>query len=100
MARPLGVGRIREHAQHAGVADARDRREVGRIAVDRRLVELEVAGMEERAQRRADRERARARQRMVDVDEFGAERAVRDRVAGLDLDQVELARLVFLELGA
>ena len=69
----FGIGRIGEHAQHAGVADARDRREVGRIAVDRRLIELEIAGVKERAERRADRERARARERMIDVNELGRE---------------------------
>ena len=86
----LGVGRIGEHAQHAGVADARDRREVGRIAVDRRLIELEVAGVKERADRRPDRQRASARERMIDVDELGGESAVTHRVAGLDLHQARV----------
>ncbi len=100
VAGPLGVGRVGEHQQDALVADPRDRREVGGIAVDRRLVELEVAGMEDDSERRADRQRAGPRQRVVDVDELRLDRAERDAVAGLDFARLPIARLVFLELRA
>ena len=49
----LGVRAVGEHAQNAFLADARHCAEVGWLAVDRRLVEFEVARVEDRADRRA-----------------------------------------------
>ena len=68
-------------------------REIGGLAVDRRLIELEVAGVKDGADRRAHRQRARARHRVVDVDELGLDRAVADAVARLDLRELRIAEL-------
>jgi len=97
---PLGVRRVGEHHQHTLFADLGDRGEVGRIAVDRRLIEFEVAGVEHDSQRRADRQRAGAGQRVVDVDELRLDIPEAHAVAGLDLARVPLARFVLFELGA
>ena len=54
----LGVGRVGAEQQRALVAVARERGDVGGLAVDRRLVEFEVAGMDHVAERRAQRDDA------------------------------------------
>ena len=94
------VRRVREHAEHAFIADARDRREIGRAAVDRRLVELEIARVEDRSEFGRDRERTTAGEAVVDVDELGLDAAVLDDVAGLHGDEVAIADLLILELRA
>ena len=99
VSRPLRVGGIREHAQHALVPNARDAREVGRLAVDRRLVELEVAGVEDRTDRRAQRQRTSARHRVIDVHELDVDRTERQTVARLDLHEVRFAHLVLARFG-
>ena len=93
-ARALGVGGIGEHAEHALVADRGDSRKIGRLAVDRRLIELEVAGMEDRSNRRAQRERASPGDRVVHVDELGFDRAIAHAAARLDLGEVDLTELL------
>jgi uncharacterized protein YciU (UPF0263 family) len=95
---PLGVGRIGKHAQHAVLADTRDRREIGRLAVDRRLIELEVAGVKDRAEFGMDRERAATGQTVVDVDELGLDRTVADRFSRLYRDEEPVARFLILQL--
>ncbi len=73
----FGVGAESESMQSTPSSPTRAiAREVGGPAVDRRLVELEVAGVEDRADRRAHRQRARAGDAVVDVDELRLDRAV------------------------
>ena len=66
-------------------------REVGGLAVDRRLIELEVAGVEDRADRRAERQRAGSGDRMIDVHELRLDRAVAHALAGLHLRELGFA---------
>ena len=77
---------------------ARDAGEVGRLAVDRRLIELEVAGVKDRAHRRAQRQRAGTRDRVVDVDELGLDLAVAHAVARLDRRELGFAELLLARL--
>ncbi len=95
---PLGVGGVGEHAEDALVADARDAGEVGRLSVDRRLIEFEVARVKDRAHRRAERQSASPGDGVVDVDELGLELAVAHAVSGLDLRELRLAQMLFARL--
>ena len=47
----LGTGGVRQEADHALLAEPGEDREVGQLAVDRGVVELEVAGVDDRADR-------------------------------------------------
>ena len=100
MAWPFGIGAIGEHAQHALVTDSRDRREVGRASVDGRLIEFEVAGVKNRTERRAQRQRASARQAVIDVDELGFDLAVAHAIARLHRDERAGVELMVAHLGA
>jgi hypothetical protein len=67
-------------------------REVGREPVDGRLVELDVAGVDDRAVRRDEREGAAVGDRVRDLDDLDGERLVLDGRARDDLAQVAAAR--------
>ena len=75
-------------------------RHVGRRAADRRLVELVVAGEEDRAELGRQRHAARVRDRVREVDHLDRERAGLDDVAGRQHVEPRLAQLVLVELGA
>ncbi len=73
----LGVRRVGEQQPDATVAagDLAEQREVGVAAVDRREVELEVAGVDDRALGREERDREAVRHRVRDGDELAVDRA-------------------------
>ena len=79
----LGARRVRQQAQHALGAEAGQQGEVGQLAVDRRVVELEVAGVDDRAERRAQGDAHRVGDRVADAEGGRLERAKVDRVARL-----------------
>jgi len=81
----FGVRAIRHQQHHAVVPEVRQACHVGRFAVDRRLIHLEVAGVDHHANRRLDGERGSVRNAVRDVDELDFEWAELDDVAGLDL---------------
>ena len=56
-ARPLGVRRVAEQQVDALVAELREPADVGLEPVDRRVVELPVAGVEDAARRRLEHDR-------------------------------------------
>ena len=65
-ARHLGVGGVDEEQVHALVAEAGEPGEVGEPAVERKLIELDVAGVQHDAGGGADRDRDRVRDGVVD----------------------------------
>ena len=65
-----------------------------------RLVELVVAGDEHRAELGAERDRAGVGDRVGHVHQLERERAELERLAGLDLAQLDVAELVLVELRA
>ena len=98
-ARPLGVRRVGQQQAHAAVAarELAEQREVGAAAVDRREVELEVAGVDDRARGREERDREAVRHRVRDRDELAVDRADAAALAVGDRDQlgaVEHARFL------
>src|SRR5208282_5341248 len=91
------VGRIADQRQHAFFAELAQAALVGREADHRRQVELPVAGVDDEAGRRADRQGAALRYRMGDGDELDVERAdVEPRSRRDDLDR-NLRRAGFAE---
>ena len=94
----LGVGRVRHEQVDAGLRELGDHAVVGQAAVDRRLVELEVAGVQDVADRRADEDADAVGDRVVHREEVEAEAAERHVAAGLDLAQLRLLELVLVEL--
>ena len=78
------VGRIADQRQDAVIADPAQRRLVDRRADQRVRVELPVAGVEHGAQRRADQQGVRLRDRMGQAYEFDAERTDLEGRAGFD----------------
>ena len=87
---PLRVRRVGEQQPHAAVAarELAQQREVGAPAVDRREVELEVAGVHDRARGREERDREAVRHRVGDRDELAVERADAAPLAVGDRDQL------------
>ena len=89
-ARAVGVGGVAAEQQHALGAQLGQPRDVGRLAVDRGLVELVVAGQQHRAQIGADGHRARVGDRVRHVDELQGERAHLELLAGGDVLEVDV----------
>ena len=71
--------------------------QIERLAVERRLIDLEVAGVEQHALRRPHDHRDTVGHAVRDADELERERADRNRRARLDLDRLGIER-VFFEL--
>ena len=74
VAGPLDIGAVAEERQHALLAVARKGVQVERLAVDRRRVHLEIAGVDDHAHRRADGQRHAVDRAVRDVDELDLER--------------------------
>src|SRR4029079_9832352 len=100
-ARALGVRRVAEEEVDAAVAELGQAADVGAQAVDRRVVELVVAGVQNPPAGRVEHDRDRVRDRMGDADELRRERP---ELYGLAL-RIGLAQLrgaqqaVLVELG-
>ena len=86
----LGVGRVAQEQVHTGVAEPRDARQVGGPAVGRRLVELDVTGMQHGARTGVDRDGQTAGNRVVDGEVLALEHAVRRALPLVDLDEHRL----------
>ena len=100
VARVLGTGRVRQEAQDALLAEAGEDREVRQLAVDRGVVELEVAGVDDRPDRRAQGDAHRVRDRVADPERHDVERPDVDLVAGFERDERVVVELVLLDLVA
>ena len=90
VARALDVGRVAHQREQTLLAQLADAHEVDHLAGDRRQVDLEVARVQDGAERRGDGERYRIRDRMVGVDELDLEAAEPDRVTGADMVELDL----------
>ena len=70
----VDVGRIGQQQQHAALAVVGERVQIEQLVIGGRRIDLEIAGMDDHAQRRRDGERDAAHDRMRDVDEFDSKR--------------------------
>ena len=96
----LGVRRVGEQQRETSLAEAPELREVGAPAVDRRVVDLEIAGVQDRALVGVQRDGHGVRDRVRDAHELGLERADLHRLAvRVDLDQLRVvSHAVLVEL--
>ena len=69
---PIDVRAVGEERQDALAAELREPMEVEMLAVERRLIDLEVAGVHDDADRRVDRERHAVRHAVRHANEFDA----------------------------
>ncbi len=83
----LGVRGVAEQEIDSFVAERGEAADIGLESVDRRVVELPVARVDDAARRRLDHDRDAVRNRVGDADEVDPERADLDHTAGLDLPQ-------------
>ena len=84
---PLDVGAVGEQHVHAGGAELRDAVKIDVLAVERRLIDLEVAGVHDHAARRLDGQRDAVGHAVRDAQELDDERADGDALARLDAHQ-------------
>ncbi len=79
---------LAEHKKHALCADFRNAADVGFLAVDGRIVNLEVARDEHRTHWRGYRKRARTRHRVTNFDKLDFECSERYRIARRHHDEI------------
>ena len=96
----LGVGRVGHEQVHALLAEPGEGAQVGDPVVQRELVHLEVAGVQDQAGAGADRDGERVGDGVVDGHELEVERAERDPVALLDDVVDRLLEPVLAQLAA
>ena len=72
VAAAIDVRAVAEHRQHAFGAELREAVQIERLAVERRLIDLEVAGVQQHALRRAHDHRHAVRHAVRDADELDA----------------------------
>ena len=87
----LDVGAVAEEREHALLPVARERVQVERFAIDGSRIDLEIAGVDDDADRRAHRERDAIDRAVRDVQILDLEWAERGRFAGRDF--VQLGRI-------
>ncbi len=92
VARVLGARRVGQEAQDALLAELGQLVEVGQLAVDRRVVELEVAGVDDEAERRAQGDAHGVGDGVADAEGGRREDADLDRVARLEGQQRVVGR--------
>ena len=96
----VGVGRVAAEAEQALAPELGEPRDVRGNSVDRRLVELVVAGDEHRAELRGQGDGPRVGDRVRHVHELDLERAGLHPLSGGQLAKRHVAELVLVELGA
>ena len=97
---PIDVRAVGEESQHSRRAELCQAMDVDTLAVDRGLIDLEVAGVNDHAVGRLDRERDAVGDAVGDAEELDRERADRDSVARPDRFQPSSSLVIaFIELG-
>ena len=95
----IDVGRVLQQGQHAALAVLGKGVQVEGLAVQRRKVDLEVAGVDDDADRRFDGQRHAVHQRVGHVDRLDGEGPDGELFLGHDLDQLGLVQqLVLFEI--
>jgi len=94
----IDVRAVGKQREHAGGAELREAVHVEVLAVDRRLIDLEIARVDDDADRRVDRERDAVGHAVRHADELDRERADGDPLARPHGDQLPSVDAVLLEL--
>ena len=93
---PLHVGRVLQQGQHAALAVLGKGVQVEGLVVERREIDLEVAGVDDDADRRFDGQRHAIHQRVGHADRLDGERADGELFLGRDLDQLGFVEQLML----
>src|ERR687888_76392 len=93
---PVALVKISSNASMTSRSELREAVDVEVFAVDWRLIDLEIAGVDDDADRRADRERDAVGHAVRDADEFDLERPDRHPLARLHRDGRHAVDPVFL----
>src|ERR1035437_9448825 len=80
----LGSGRVGQQADHAVLTQSGQDREIGAAAVDRSVVELEVARGDDSSDRRVERHAHRVGDRVADPEGLDTERPNLERIARIE----------------
>ena len=96
----LGTRGVGQETGHALGAELGEDREVRQLAVDRRVIELEVAGVDDGPDRCPEGDAHRVGDRMTDPEGHHVEGPDVDLAAGLERDQRVVVELVLLDLVA
>src|SRR5450755_1443276 len=92
------AGAITHHHKHALVAEATEHPEIGRLAIDRCIVELIVARVDDISQRRADHKTDGIGNAMIDAEELDHALTQLQLIAGRDhIDRCLIEQPMFLE---
>src|SRR5882672_65103 len=94
----IDVRAVGEQRQHAGAAELGEPVHVEVLAVDRGLIDLEIAGVYDDAGGRMDRQRDAVRYAVRDADEFDREWADAQALPRPDRNELAAVDAVFLEL--
>jgi len=97
-ARGLGIGGVGHEQVDALLTEPGEAAQVGEPVVERELVHLEVAGVQDGARLRPDHHRQRVGDGVVDRQELQVELADRDPIALADDPQVDIAQAVLTQL--
>ena len=100
VARALDVGGIGQQRQHTPAPPRGERIEVGHLAVNGRVVDLEVARHDDRARRAGDGQRHRPRNGVAHLDELHLERADAHRLPGLHDVELDAGDIMLRELAS
>ncbi len=95
----VDVGAVGEERQHPLGAELREAVDVEMLAVDRRLIDLEVAGVDDDAERRMNGQRHAVGHAVRDADEFDRERTDVTRSRGRTGTSSGVAKAVLAQLG-
>ena len=96
----LGSGRVRQEHDDALLAELGEDVEVGQLAVDRGVVELEVTGVNDDPDRGPQGDPHRVGDRVADPERDDRERPDRDLIARLERQERIVVELVLLDLVA
>ena len=89
---PVGVGRVREQQQHAAFAVIGQRMQVEQLVIGGRRIHLEIARVDHHPDRRRDRQRHAAHDRVRHVNKLDLERPDLEHVVRLDRVELDFFR--------
>ena len=69
----FGIRAVGEESEHALIAVSGESMQIEFLSIDRRRIDFEIAGVDDRAGRRLDRERKRIDDRMRHMEELDGE---------------------------
>ena len=88
-----GVGRIGQQREYSLFAIMRKARELGHFSIHGRLIEFEIAALDDGSNRSCDRQSASVGNRMADTNKFNFKRPDLHDITGFDLMRMQRFRI-------